>query len=72
MLLAWKGGLSSGGVGTCRIGSGGAFDVRGSVTPGMDGMSGGRDRADANATRLATNVMLCCILTDASKGMTAQ
>ena len=42
MFEAVKGGLSIGGVGTWSIGSGGAFDARGSVTPGIDGISGGR------------------------------
>ena len=53
ILLGVKGGLSSGGVGTCRIGRGGAFVVRGSVTPGMDGMSGGSERLSAMEIRYA-------------------
>lgn len=44
MSLGVKGGLSSGGVGTCNTGSGGALLVKGSVTPGIVGMSGGRER----------------------------
>lgn len=48
MLLASNGGLSNGGVGICRIGRGGALLVKGSVTPGMVGISGGSDRAEAN------------------------
>lgn len=43
MLLAVNGGLARGGVGSCRIGNGGALLARGSVTPGMDGIKGGRD-----------------------------
>lgn len=43
MLLPSHGGDSRGGVGICRIGSGGALELRGSVTPGMEGMRGGRD-----------------------------
>lgn len=43
MSLGVKGGLSSGGVGTCSTGSGGALEVKGSVTPGMLGMRGGRE-----------------------------
>jgi hypothetical protein len=42
--LGVKGGLSSGGVGTCKIGKGGALVVKGSVTPGMDGIRGGKER----------------------------
>lgn len=38
-----KGGDAKGGVGTCKIGKGGAFETIGSVMIGMDGMSGGRD-----------------------------
>jgi hypothetical protein len=45
--LLVKGGLSSGGVGSCKIGRGGALLERGSVTPGIVGMSGGRLRAVA-------------------------
>jgi hypothetical protein len=37
MLDGVKGGLCKGGVGSCRMGSGGALDVRGSVTPGIAG-----------------------------------
>ena len=37
-----NGGLSSGGVGIWRMGRGGAISFKGSVTPGMAGMSGGR------------------------------
>jgi hypothetical protein len=42
---AVKGGLSSGGVGSCRIGRGGALEARGSVTPGMAGITGGKLRS---------------------------
>jgi hypothetical protein len=38
--LPVKGGEASGGVGTWRIGSGGAFEAIGSVMMGMDGMRG--------------------------------
>ena len=62
MLLAVKGGLSSGGVGTCRMGSGGALDVKGSVTPGIDGIKGGRERAEVSAVRLARTVVLCFMM----------
>lgn len=41
--LPTKGGLASGGVGTCRIGSGGALLVIGGVTPGIKGMRGGSE-----------------------------
>ena len=41
--LPVKGGEASGGVGTWRIGSGGAFEAIGSVMMGMDGMRGGRE-----------------------------
>jgi hypothetical protein len=37
-----KGGLANGGVGTCKIGSGGAFEAKGTVTPGITGIRGGR------------------------------
>ena len=43
MLEPAKGGLSSGGVGIWRMGRGGAFEVRGSVTPGIDGIRGGKE-----------------------------
>jgi hypothetical protein len=49
--LGVKGGLSSGGVGTCKIGNGGALVVKGSVTPGMLGMRGGKERHSPSATR---------------------
>jgi hypothetical protein len=42
MLDAVKGGLSSGGVGSWRMGRGGALEAKGSVTPGIDGIRGGR------------------------------
>jgi hypothetical protein len=48
--LGVNGGLSSGGVGTCRIGNGGALVVRASVTPGMVGMRGGKERHSPRAT----------------------
>jgi len=57
MSLGVNGGLSSGGVGICKIGKGGAFSVRTSVTPGMLGIRGGRERhspriaRDARGTR---------------------
>ena len=54
MSLGVNGGLSRGGVGTCRIGRGGALVVRASVTPGMVGMSGGKDRHSPRATRDAS------------------
>lgn len=57
MLLASKGGLSSGGVGICKIGRGGALLVKGSVTPGIKGINGGRERDKAGtAKRIATNI----------------
>lgn len=40
-----NGGLSSGGIGTCKMGREGEFSVRGSVTPGIDGIRGGKDNA---------------------------
>lgn len=43
MSLPTKSGLGSGGVGICKIGKGGALLARGSVTPGMEGIKGGRD-----------------------------
>jgi hypothetical protein len=43
MLLAVNGGLATGGVGTCRIGNGGALLAMGSVMPGMVGIKGGRE-----------------------------
>jgi hypothetical protein len=49
--LGVKGGLSSGGVGTCKIGNGGALVVRGSVTPGIDGIRGGKDRHSTAAKK---------------------
>ena len=42
-LLTLWGGLANGGVGTCRIGKGGAFLDRGTVTPGILGIKGGRE-----------------------------
>ena len=51
MSLGVKGGLSSGGVGTCKIGKGGAMVVKGSVTPGIVGMRGGKERHSPRATR---------------------
>lgn len=41
--LPWNGGLTRGGVGSCRIGRGGALLVSGSVTPGMVGINGGKE-----------------------------
>ena len=64
-LMFWlpvKGGLSRGGVGTCKIGKGGALVERGSVTPGMDGMRGGRERALAVPARSAEKRVVECIL----------
>lgn len=43
MLLGVKGGLSKGGVGNCKTGRGGALLAKGSVTPGIDGINGGKD-----------------------------
>jgi hypothetical protein len=43
MLLPVKGVDGKGGVGTCKIGRGGAFETMGSVIPGIVGISGGRD-----------------------------
>jgi hypothetical protein len=51
MSLGVNGGLSNGGVGTCRIGKGGALVVRASVTPGIVGMRGGKERHSPRATR---------------------
>ena len=41
--LLVKGGLASAGVGTWRTGNGGAFCAIGSVNPGTEGISGGRE-----------------------------
>lgn len=57
MSLGVKGGLSRGGVGTCKIGKGGAFVVRASVTPGMVGMRGGKERHSPRATSDAREAM---------------
>jgi hypothetical protein len=46
-----KGGLSSGGVGTCKIGKGGALVVKGSVTPGIVGIRGGKEMHSTAATK---------------------
>ena len=70
ILLAVKGGVSSGGVGTCKMGSGGALDVKGSVTPGIDGIKGGRDKAEVSAVRLVMTVMLCFIMNDVFERVT--
>jgi hypothetical protein len=43
MLLGVNGGLGSGGVGSCKMGSGGALLARGSVTPGILGIRGPSD-----------------------------
>lgn len=53
MSLGVKGGLSRGGVGTCRMGRGGALVVRGSVTPGMEGIKGGSERHSAMEIKYA-------------------
>jgi len=42
ILLGVKEGLSSGGVGNCKIGSGGIIVVRGSVTGEISGTRGGK------------------------------
>jgi hypothetical protein len=63
MLLGVKGGLSSGGVGTCKIGRGGALVVNGSVTPGIEGISGGRDRHSAREIKHAAEASAYFILT---------
>jgi hypothetical protein len=62
MLLGVKGGLSNGGVGTCKIGRGGALVVNGSVTPGIEGMSGGSDRHSARVIRHAAEARAYFIL----------
>ena len=62
MLLLLKGGLSSGGVGTCKIGKGGAFVVSGSVTPGMEGIRGGRERAEVSAKQLVRTEIVCFMM----------
>jgi hypothetical protein len=49
MSLPVKGGEARGGVGTWRIGSGGAFETIGSVMIGMDGMRGGRESCGSGA-----------------------
>lgn len=51
LLLVSCGGLSRGGVGSCKTGSGGALLASGSVTPGMEGMRGGRERAVAGTAK---------------------
>lgn len=64
MLLPSHGGDGRGGVGSCRIGRGGAFSETGSVTPGMAGIRGGKEiwrlegtpkgmAAEANPTKAA-------------------
>lgn len=53
MLETSKGGLSKGGVGIWRMGKGGARPTRGSVTPGMAGIRGGRERPRAFSLRMA-------------------
>ena len=62
MSLGVNGGLSSGGVGTCRIGKGGALVVKASVTPGMVGIRGGKERHSPRATRDAIEAMEYFIL----------
>lgn len=42
IFLTANGGLLNGGVGTCKMGNGGAFEDKGSVTPGIEGIKGGR------------------------------
>lgn len=44
------------------MGNGGALDVKGSVTPGMEGISGGRERAEVTAIQARLSAMLCFIL----------
>jgi hypothetical protein len=51
MLLEVKGGLSRGGVGICRMGSGGALLASGSVTPGMLGIRGGKESAKVGVAK---------------------
>jgi hypothetical protein len=57
MLDTEKGGLLRGGVGTCRMGRGGALEERGSVTPGIEGISGGRLRAEVCVAKRPTRVL---------------
>jgi hypothetical protein len=57
MSLGVKGGLSNGGVGTCRMGRGGALVVKASVTPGMLGIRGGKERHCPRATKDAIEAM---------------
>ena len=52
-----KGGLPSGGVGIWRIGRGGALVVKGSVTPGIEGMSGGSEIAPAEVVSSADEMI---------------
>jgi hypothetical protein len=52
--LGVKGGLSSGGVGTCKIGRGGAFSVRESATPGMLRIRGSKERHSQRVANKAT------------------
>lgn len=44
------------------MGNGGALDAKGSVTPGMEGISGGRERAEVTAIQARLSAMLCFIL----------
>jgi hypothetical protein len=57
-----NGGLSRGGVGICRIGSGGALLDKGSVTPGIVGMSGGKLRDAPVPASMAVKRTLECIM----------
>ena len=44
------------------MGNGGALDANGSVTPGMEGISGGRERAEVTAIQTRLSVRLCFML----------
>jgi hypothetical protein len=51
-------------VGTCRIGRGGALLESGSVTPGMEGIRGGRESAVAVVAKTADKMVLESILNE--------
>ena len=51
------------------MGNGGALNAKGSVTPGMDGISGGRERAEVTAIQARLSAMLCFILPTQINGL---
>lgn len=60
--LGVNGGLSNGGVGTCKMGKGGALVVRASVTPGMLGIRGGKERHSPRVAKNAREAVVYFIL----------